>query len=97
MAASHPRVQLHVTPTDSSWLNLVERFIAELTTQVAAPQEPSQRPGVGAVDPPLGRHLECQSAAVRVTKTADEILDTSPPTAATSTTQDTNLDGTRRI
>jgi hypothetical protein len=76
VAASHPRVQLHVTPTDSSWLNLVERFIAELTTQVAAPQEPSQRPGVGAVDPPLGRHLECQSAAVGVTKTADEILDT---------------------
>ncbi|HKO85440.1 MAG TPA: hypothetical protein VJ140_12970 [Actinomycetota bacterium] len=33
MAASHPRVQLHVTPTDSSWLNLVERFIAELTTK----------------------------------------------------------------
>jgi hypothetical protein len=33
VAASHPRVQLHLTPTDSSWLNLVERFIAELTTK----------------------------------------------------------------
>ena len=29
----HPRFQLHFTPTDSSWLNLVERFIAELTTK----------------------------------------------------------------
>ena len=29
----HPRFQLHFTPTDSSWLNLVERFIAELTSK----------------------------------------------------------------
>jgi transposase len=30
---AHPRVHLHLTPTYSSWLNLVERFIAELTTK----------------------------------------------------------------
>jgi transposase len=30
---AHQRFQLHFTPTDSSWLNLVERFIAELTTK----------------------------------------------------------------
>ena len=30
---AHPRFQLHFTPTYSSWLNLVERFIAELTTK----------------------------------------------------------------
>ena len=30
---SHPRVQLHFTPTYSSWLNLVERWFAELTTK----------------------------------------------------------------
>ncbi len=29
--AKHPRVQLHFTPTSSSWLNLVERFFAEIT------------------------------------------------------------------
>jgi transposase len=29
--AKHPRVQLHFTPTSASWLNLVERFFAELT------------------------------------------------------------------
>ena len=30
---AHPRVQLHFTPTYSSWLNLVERWFAELTTR----------------------------------------------------------------
>jgi transposase len=29
----HPRFQLHFTPTHSSWLNLVERWFAELTTK----------------------------------------------------------------
>jgi len=29
--AKHPRVQLHFTPTSASWLNLVERFFAEIT------------------------------------------------------------------
>jgi hypothetical protein len=31
--AGHPRVVLHFTPTSSSWLNLVERCFAELTTK----------------------------------------------------------------
>ena len=29
----HPRFQLHFTPTYSSWLNLVERWVAELTSK----------------------------------------------------------------
>jgi transposase len=29
----HPRFVLHFTPTSSSWLNLVERWFAELTTK----------------------------------------------------------------
>ena len=29
----HPRFQLHFTPTSGSWLNLVERWFAELTTK----------------------------------------------------------------
>ena len=29
--AQHPRFRLHFTPTSSSWLNLVERFFAEIT------------------------------------------------------------------
>ena len=31
--AAHPRFHLHFTPTSSSWLNLVERWFAELTTK----------------------------------------------------------------
>jgi hypothetical protein len=30
---SHPRVQFHFTPTSSSWMNLVERWFAELTNK----------------------------------------------------------------
>lgn len=29
----HPRIQMHFTPTSSSWLNIVERFFRELTTK----------------------------------------------------------------
>jgi transposase len=29
----HPRFHMHFTPTSSSWLNLVERFFADLTTR----------------------------------------------------------------
>jgi transposase len=30
---AHPRFVLHFTPTSASWLNLVERWFAELTTK----------------------------------------------------------------
>ena len=30
----HPRFMMHFTPTSSSWLNLVERFFADLTGDV---------------------------------------------------------------
>jgi transposase len=30
----HPRVHIHFTPTSSSWLNLVERWFAELTRRL---------------------------------------------------------------
>ena len=30
----HPRFKMHFTPTSSSWLNLVERFFADLTEDV---------------------------------------------------------------
>ncbi len=32
--AKHPRFHIHFTPTSSSWLNLVERFFADLTQDV---------------------------------------------------------------
>ncbi|MEJ2123039.1 MAG: IS630 family transposase [Alphaproteobacteria bacterium] len=31
--ARHPRFHLHFTPTGASWMNLVERFFAEITTK----------------------------------------------------------------
>lgn len=31
--ARHPRFHIHFTPTSSSWLNLIERFFAELTSK----------------------------------------------------------------
>ena len=31
--AKHPRFKLHFTPTSASWLNLVERFFAAITTR----------------------------------------------------------------
>ena len=33
----HPRFHLHFIPTSSSWLNLVERFFAEITAKVIRP------------------------------------------------------------
>ena len=32
--ARHPRFRMHFTPTSSSWLNLVERFFADLTAVI---------------------------------------------------------------
>jgi transposase len=32
--AQRPRLKMHFTPTSSSWLNLVERFFADLTSDV---------------------------------------------------------------
>ena len=29
----HPRFKLHFTPTSASWLNIVERFFAEITAK----------------------------------------------------------------
>jgi transposase len=31
--AKHPRIHIHFTPTSASWLNMVERFFRDLTTQ----------------------------------------------------------------
>ena len=31
--AKHPRFHMHFTPTSASWLNMVERFFRDLTTE----------------------------------------------------------------
>jgi len=31
--AKHPRIHVHFTPTSASWLNMVERFFRDITTE----------------------------------------------------------------
>ncbi|MFF8898238.1 IS630 family transposase [Streptomyces lydicus] len=73
--ATHPRFHLHFTPTGSSWLNLVERWFAELTTK-------KLRRGVHRSVQALERdirawlaHWNDEPQPFVWTKTADEILD----------------------
>ncbi|MFG3479342.1 IS630 family transposase [Streptomyces sp. NPDC047980] len=73
--AAHPRFHLHFTPTGSSWLNLVERWFAELTTK-------KLRRGVHRSVQALERDIRTWLADRNTnprpftwTKTADEILD----------------------
>ncbi len=35
--AKHPRIHMHFTPTSSSWLNLIERWFAEITREAIRP------------------------------------------------------------
>lgn len=72
---AHPRFHLHFTPTGSSWLNLVERWFAELTTKRI-------RRGVHKSVQALERDIRAWIAAWNEdpkpfvwTKTAEEILD----------------------
>lgn len=64
--ASHPRFELHFTPTSASWLNQVERFFAEITrrrirrgtfTSVAALER-------AIMD--LPEYPQCQDEAIRL-------------------------------
>jgi transposase len=73
--AKHPRFHMHFTPTSASWLNLVERFFAEITrerirrgvfTSVAALE--------GAIETYLAEHNKAPKPFVW-TKSAAVILD----------------------
>jgi transposase len=73
--AARPRFQVHFTPTYSSWLNLVERWFAELTTKWL-------RRGSHRSVPELTRSIQSwidtwndDPRPFVWTKTADEILD----------------------
>jgi hypothetical protein len=73
---AHPRGQLHVTPTDSSWLNLVERWFAELTsTWLRRGSHRSVRELDRSIRPWVAAWNEHPRPFVW-TKTADEILGT---------------------
>src|SRR5918993_8685 len=71
----HPRFQLHLTPTYSSWLNLVERWFAELTNRKL---RRSAHRSVAELEADLRIWIEAWNQDPRPfvwTKTADEILD----------------------
>ena len=72
---AHPRFVLHFTPTSSSWLNLVERWFAELTTKKL--RRGSHR-SVRQLNADIRTWIETWNDNPRPfvwTKSADEILD----------------------
>jgi transposase len=73
--AAHPRFVLHFTPTSSSWLNLVERWFAELTTKKL--RRGAHR-SVRQLNNDIRAWIETWNADPKPfvwTKTADQILD----------------------
>jgi len=74
--AAHPRFVLHFTPTSSSWLNLVERWFAELTTKKL--QRSTHRRSVRALNADVRDWIQTWNDNPRPyvwVKTANEILD----------------------
>jgi hypothetical protein len=72
----HPRFHLHSTPTSSSWLNLVERWFAELTTRKL---RRSAHRSVTDLESDLRKWINEWNKAPKPfvwTKSADEILET---------------------
>jgi transposase len=73
--AAHPRFVLHFTPTSSSWLNLVERWFAELTTKKL---RRSSHRSVRELNSDIRAWIESWNDNPRPfvwTKTADQILE----------------------
>ncbi len=73
---AHPRFVLHFTPTSSSWLNLVERWFAELTTKKL---QRSTHRNVRQLNADIRAWIEHWNQHPRPfawTKTTEEILDT---------------------
>src|SRR3954447_21095693 len=73
--AAHPRFVLHFTPTSSSWLNLVERWFAELTNKLL--RRGAHR-SVRELNTDIRAWIDTWNQNPRPfvwTKTADQILD----------------------
>ena len=72
--ARNPRFQVHFTPTSASWLNLVERFFAEITQKrIRRGVFHSVLELTDAIDAFIEAHNE-NPKAFKWTKTAEEIL-----------------------
>ncbi|MEZ6055587.1 MAG: IS630 family transposase [Planctomycetaceae bacterium] len=71
---NHPRYVVHFTPTSASWLNLVERFFAEITTnRIRRGSFKSVKQLTEAIEAYLSQH-NANPKPFRWTATADEIL-----------------------
>ena len=62
----HPRFHFHFTPTSSSWLNLVERWFAELTRRLLQRSAHRSVKALETGPPGMDGHLERESPPVRV-------------------------------
>ena len=70
----HTRFKLHFMPTSASWLNLVERFFAEITTRrIRRGSYSSVDDLEAAIYDYLARHNE-KPKPFKWTKTAEDIL-----------------------
>ena len=70
----HPRFKLHFTPTSASWLNMVERFFAEITTRrIRRGSYTSVDDLEAAIYDYLGQH-NTKPKPFTWTKTAEDIL-----------------------
>jgi transposase len=70
----HPRFKLHFTPTSASWLNLVERFFAEITSKrIRRGSYTSVGDLEAAIYDYLGQH-NTKPKPFTWTKTAEDIL-----------------------
>jgi len=75
--AAHPRFVLHFTPASSSWLNLVERWFAELTTKKL---QRSAHRSVRSLNKDIREWIETWNDDPKPyvwTRTADQILESS--------------------
>jgi transposase len=74
--AAHPRFHLHFTPTGASWLNLVERWFAELTSRKLRRAAHRSVRELNADIEHWIEHWNQNPQPYVWTKTADQILDT---------------------
>jgi transposase len=82
--AAHPRFHLHFVPTSSWWLNQVERWFAELTTQLL---QRGVHTSVQALEADIRAWIDTWNDNPRPfvwTKTAEEILSSLAPILSTN-------------
>jgi len=87
--AKHPRFHIHYTPTSSSWLNLVERWFRDLTTQAL---KRGVFQSVTQLETAINAYIETNNANPKPfiwTATADKII-TKVKRARTTLNQQTN-------